>query len=626
MEGKKTLYQRVLANPGSRLFPEPEESADGQGVVPFTMLYVYERKTKGKQEWLRVGIDTHGSSPAWMPANQTIPWHQALTVTFRDPKEVDRVLLFRDRDALKDLVERNDLKTYKRYYAEAVQDKHSESSPVIAIQPPGRIDIEKDFYLVPIKEYQEVYVGTERGRLLQVASVPLGAASNDPPLAARPAQRSTGGTYRSAIVFVVDATQSMRPYIDRMREVVHRVYDSIDAAGLRDKVSFGLTAFRDALGSGLESDYVTRDYVTLDQGGDPQAFFQEVDTLAPSDVSNEDFIEDSLAGIKSALEHNPWQEFDARHIVLITDAGGREADDPRSSTGLSSKALRRMVLEQGVAIWALHLRTPKGAFNHGSAERQYRALSDYPGVGELYYGVKLGKVDELGSALELLSTQITEQVAKVAQGILPEPVEEEQAGEDDIEVLRSKVARLGYALQMRYLEKTRGHKPPRVFDGWLVDRDLSDPKKRSIDVRVLMSRDQLSDLRNGLQQALELAEEGVLSPGKFLHELKRMAAKLSRSPVDGEDGNETPDGGSLSELGYVSEYVDGLPYLSEVTGLSLEDWEEWPAEQQLAFVFKLESKVSYYQALHDHTDLWVSLDGGPVTGDSVFPVSLDMLP
>jgi hypothetical protein len=44
------------------------------------------------------------------------------------------------------------------------------------------------------------------------------------------------------------------------------------------------------------------------------------------------------------------------------------------------------------------------------------------------------------------------------------------------------------------------------------------------------------------------------------------------------------------------------------------------------FVSRLESKISYYQALHDHTDLWVSLDGGPVSGESVFPVLLDMLP
>jgi len=41
---------------------------------------------------------------------------------------------------------------------------------------------------------------------------------------------------------------------------------------------------------------------------------------------------------------------------------------------------------------------------------------------------------------------------------------------------------------------------------------------------------------------------------------------------------------------------------------------------------RLESKINYYQALHDHTDLWVTPGGGPVNGNSVFPVALDLLP
>ena len=41
---------------------------------------------------------------------------------------------------------------------------------------------------------------------------------------------------------------------------------------------------------------------------------------------------------------------------------------------------------------------------------------------------------------------------------------------------------------------------------------------------------------------------------------------------------------------------------------------------------RLESKISYYQALHDHTDLWITPGGGAVNGNSVFPVVLDLLP
>ncbi len=50
------------------------------------------------------------------------------------------------------------------------------------------------------------------------------------------------------------------------------------------------------------------------------------------------------------------------------------------------------------------------------------------------------------------------------------------------------------------------------------------------------------------------------------------------------------------------------------------------AHINLPFQSELRQKIGYYKALHDHTDLWVSLDRGPVDGDAVFPIALDMLP
>ena len=84
--------------------------------------------------------------------------------------------------------------------------------------------------------------------------------------------------------------------------------------------------------------------------------------------------------------------------------------------------------------------------------------------------------------------------------------------------------------------------------------------------------------------------------------------------------------GNLADMGFMREYIEDLPYTPEVMGLSLDDWQSWSTKQQVAFVTRLEDKLDYYRALHDHTDLWVSLDGGPISGDSVFPIPLEMLP
>ena len=144
-------------------------------------------------------------------------------------------------------------------------------------------------------------------------------------------------------------------------------------------------------------------------------------------------------------------------------------------------------------------------------------------------------------------------------------------------------------------------------------------------MRVLLTRDQLSDLKSVMQQVLELAEEGVLSPKNFINDLKSLAATVSRDPAS--VGSSTSEAGSnLAEMGYMREYIEDLPYTGEVMDLTLESWEEWSAKTQIEFMQRLDSKISYYQALHDHTDLWVTPGGGPVNGNSVFPVALDLLP
>ena len=74
------------------------------------------------------------------------------------------------------------------------------------------------------------------------------------------------------------------------------------------------------------------------------------------------------------------------------------------------------------------------------------------------------------------------------------------------------------------------------------------------------------------------------------------------------------------------EYLDGLPYKSEVMNLDLSAWQQWSAQKQFEFINQLDGKVAYYSALHDNVDLWVSLDGGDVDGDSLYPLLLEALP
>ena len=631
MPGKQSLYQRVVAVPGARLTQAPRAGEAGKPVTPFTLFYVYDRRGEGDQAWLQVGLDAHGDIAGWLPARDTLAWNQGLTVVFRDPAGHHRALLFRNRASLEKVIQAGP-DAYEKLYQQAVKNQLPPDSPVVAIQPPGYIDIRKAFYLVPILDYRETWLGNDRTRLLRIASVPLAPpqAKPQPKPADEPKKAPPQNDFSAGIVFVIDASLSMDEYIDRTREAVQKIYDQLAESGQLGKVSFGLVAFRDNVDAVPGLDFVARTYVDLQQGENPGVFLEKMQALRAATVSSRDFREDAYAGLREAIEGMDWREHEARFVVLITDAGAREGDDPLSSTHLGTEAIRRLALDNGIAVFVLHLLTPSVKADHERAAAQYKRLSDYPGIGSLYYGVPTGDVKKFGEVVDRLAERLTRQVALATRPPAPEPPpppvqKAPEAADHALAALEQKVDRLGYALRLKYLHGRDGT-VPRVFDAWLPDMDPAEPGRRQVEVRVLLTRDQLSDLHDILRQVLERAEEGVFSPQGFLDELKSLAATVSRNPQALGATTATTAGVSLADLGLIGDYIEGLPYKGEVMQLSLQDWESWPARRQIDFLRRLEEKIAYYQALHDNTDLWISLDGGPVDGDSVYPVPLDMLP
>ena len=610
-DGKTALYQRVIVAPGAALVTDPARPSETRVVPPFSSFYVYERREDGSRRWVQVGTDSNGGIDGWVDGDQVFDWNQTLTVAFRDPAKQGRVLLFGDRDSLKKIVDENDAAGYRKLRSR-VADGDVAGTPVVAVQPDYNVDIRRNFYLVPILDHEDVLVGGQQSRLLRVASVPL----QDSALIVE--------TYRTGIVFVIDSTISMKPYIDATRAVMERVYRSIDSEKLGNRVSYGLVEYRDNTEAVPGLGFVTR--TAADLGGTGEEFLARIRDVQPATVSSQGFNEDTYAGVQEALRAVDWSDYYARFIVVITDAGPRDAGDPLSATGLDAGALQRLAADKDVAVGVFHLKTPASRDNHSYAEGEYRRLSTVPGVGEFYYPVQAGDVGEFESALSTLTDVLSAHVRAAAAGQPPALAGKAAAPESGLNAFQETVDRLGYGLRMRYLQERAGEGVPSLFNAWLIDRDFDTPEDRALDVRVLLTRDQLSDLHEVLRQVLITAEEGTLAPDDFLDELKSLAASVSRDPQAARTATRTVGGESLADLGYMREYLEGLPYKSEVMYLDLSIWEQWPAQRQFEFVNQLDSKVAYYRALHDNIDLWVSLDGEAVDGDSVYPLLLEALP
>ena len=98
MEGKKTLYQRVITHPGASLYAGQGEGSTviQKAVRPFSVFYVYTRDGN----WLEVGASTT-KPDGWIKATDTTAWNQALTLLFTDRSQRQPVLFFKDHKAIR---------------------------------------------------------------------------------------------------------------------------------------------------------------------------------------------------------------------------------------------------------------------------------------------------------------------------------------------------------------------------------------------------------------------------------------------------------------------------------------------------------------------------------------------
>ena len=96
IEGKQSLYQRVIARPGATLSPRAD-GRDARPVPGFTVFYVYARPTPAGL--IEVGRTADGRAEGWLPADKAIEWKHAMIASFTNPAGRQPVLFLQsERD------------------------------------------------------------------------------------------------------------------------------------------------------------------------------------------------------------------------------------------------------------------------------------------------------------------------------------------------------------------------------------------------------------------------------------------------------------------------------------------------------------------------------------------------
>jgi serine/threonine-protein kinase PpkA len=171
--GKRTLYQKVITHPDTKLYALAGNSAKvlEKWVKPFTVFYVYQRASVGGEPWLEVGLSNTEGAVGWIKGSQTSDWNQALTLVFSERTGRQPALFLKDLKSLQKIAGSSSPGEQAAQLASqfaAIQSKSISPPaqfPVLAVEPPEEAVPRKRFYLIPIFQALELFEGVKFFRI-----------------------------------------------------------------------------------------------------------------------------------------------------------------------------------------------------------------------------------------------------------------------------------------------------------------------------------------------------------------------------------------------------------------------------------------------------------------------------
>ncbi|MEG2004460.1 MAG: vWA domain-containing protein [Bilophila sp.] len=635
-EGKKTLFQRVVSHPGAKLYAGAEAGAATlKEAKTFTVYYIYARQG----DRLAVGVNSNAVD-GWLDANTVTEWPQAITMLFTERMGRMPILFFKDHKALVDTCRSDDLGTRVKNLNEQVQKAvagHPAQAdlPVLAAEPDddkGAVS-RKRFYLMPVLAVDDQF--GEQTKLLQVASIDPGTAgtAGAPKTPATPQEKTE---LRTAIAFVVDTTISMKPYIEQTKTMLRSIYDELEKSPQGDKVAFAVVAYRNNPEKSPGLDYLSQvisDFKTVRNRAELETALAG---LNEATASSHSFDEDALAGVKTAVDKLSWDKYGSRVMLLVSDAGFLPGSDPTGSTRLDAQEMADYLKTNHIWMTATHVKTPAGKRDHASAEKAYRELTRLDSSSSSYVAIDASTpavgAAEFGKVGLALASGYRNMVEATASGkLLAKPADPADLTTATTPEERARqIAEVsGYAMQLDFIGSREGNRAPSVVSAWIADADLEKLSRAqqgapvlAAQPAVLLTKNQLSDLSSQLKIIIEQAERTKRTDSRdFFESILSASAQLARDP---SRFSHQP-GQNLAQSGALGEYLEGLPYKSEILLMREEDWYNKSTGEQTAFINRLKSRLARYEEYDKDRANWESF-GATNPSDWVYRVPLNMLP
>jgi serine/threonine-protein kinase PpkA len=618
------IDRQVLARPDATLYDAPE---GGATVDPnpnsFERFYVYGDDPQSKR--IAVGR-TNIAEDGWIEREDTVEWPHSMIVSFEDTQNRHPVLFFRDEAPLQALLdEPSSLSSSANQHYRTIAEHIGRGEvlpvdyPVICIEPDHHAD---QPLIMPVLEARLLEGDAGGARMLKVSAAGEERGATDfqseryvkllrELQEAAERRRLSELRVDMDLVFVVDMTGTMQPWVDGLMKAMSEIVAGADGGSNKSGgVRFGLWGYQDK--DTLEGiKFRTRNFTSeLQNATDFRGLLESVKV---NGMTPDSYPEDVFAGVTDAISKTPWRkDKDVQKVILlIGDAPGHTTVKDGAREDFGVEQVRQLASDahiQVASIAILDSSKPEYAAYHPKLLKQFEDLARNPGQSASSHL----SIDQTGSASFLSKMEDILEVflKQPASSGAPEDKPTSDAGQIAENILKSARARVVSAAVNESGEVVM----PRDITGWVYEKDLLDPSVRSLQPKLLVTRAELNTLVALVDNVVaRLVEATILEKDIYDELLGAVAGAASGGRSEGV-GVQLPA------------FLEGLPYQSDLMSRSAEWFRALDDAGQQSFIASIKAKLNYYIKVNETPSLWRSLSSGGSFENQVAEIPFSQLP
>lgn len=428
--------------------------------------------------------------------------------------------------------------------------------------------------------------------------------------------RAQGGGEVDAIdiVWVIDMTMSMQPYIDAVAEAIFNASIAMrEQIGADEKIRFGLVGFRDDVEGAPWLEFVTRNFTPeLLSTSEFEALMKE-GKIRAADQSTGDFPEEVFPGVREGAR-SAWREKSAKIMILIGDASSHPLGHPKNTENLSEEAVKALLNEQNIYLAAVLLANPESSADSEVADKQFRTLSELDG-GSAFHRMQVTAAGAGGAELAKTLKQVAVDIIDFASS--NDMSRLSGKGAEDKDEAGAAIKKAIRAAAVDYLGQEA--EPPADITAWVADRDIGSLDKQAFEVRVVVTRKDVMELKQLLTVVLAAVRAGAKSDSGFIEDTTRGSAAVAMDLALKDDEK-------FKDSGLVPRWINSLPYRSPALSYSIEEFLQQPADDRTKFEERIANLINAYEQVLSNTDVWHALNDKDVEEGQVHLLPLKLLP